>query len=321
MARARTRARKFEVESLEAKQLLSTIPLTAAHLQSFYPFFPVHFEGTSDYRLNDNPYGSGTPIQVVKQGDGEAAVTFWRDNSAGALQVWVGTEPSPAVGVNVGAVNQTVTFADGQDTATIDVPILPGASNPGEVDVRLAVRSVDPSAQYNYQLSDLNLRILGSDLSAPPKVASAIDSSQGIVLNFNKPMDPVSASNVNNYAIDLVNVDGHRTGGLFGLFGQTTRTYLTTKLLKVASAQYDAATQSVTLVPAYPGSRHGFGYVLGETVKLVQGAKAPVRRARKQVVAGGLVDQQGNLINADTTPGKVEVRMMRHTYSRGPSFS
>jgi hypothetical protein len=60
---------------------------------------------------------------------------------------------------------------------------------------------------------------------------------------------------------------------------------------------------------------------MGETVKLVQGPKASVRRGHKPASAGNLVDQQGNLINADTTPGKVEVRMTRQTYSSGPSFS
>ena len=51
------------------------------------------------------------------------------------LQVEVKTDPSPAVGVNVGAVDQTVTFARGQSQAAVRVPILAGASEPREVDV------------------------------------------------------------------------------------------------------------------------------------------------------------------------------------------
>ena len=77
-------------------------------------------------------------------------MTLSRSDTVGSLQVEVTTDPSsPYVGVNVGAVDQTVTFADGQSQATLTVPILAGAPNPGEVDVYLnaqAHRSRDRSA-------------------------------------------------------------------------------------------------------------------------------------------------------------------------------
>ena len=87
-----------------------------------------------------------TPTQVVGQQDGAATVVLTRNQNIGRLKVQVTTDPSsPAVGVNVGAVDQTVTFANGQMSAAVTVPILAGAPNPGEVDVNLTISSVDPA--------------------------------------------------------------------------------------------------------------------------------------------------------------------------------
>ena len=66
-----------------------------------------------------------------------------RNQNIGRLKVQVTTDPaSPAVGVNVGAVDQTVTFANGQMSTAVTVPILSGAPNPGEVDVNLTISPV-----------------------------------------------------------------------------------------------------------------------------------------------------------------------------------
>ena len=83
---------------------------------------------------------------MVGQQDGVATVVLTRSDNMGKLQVQVTTDPSsPGVGVNVGAVDQTVTFANGQIAAAVTVPILSGAPNPGEVDVNLNITSVDGS--------------------------------------------------------------------------------------------------------------------------------------------------------------------------------
>ena len=123
------------------------------------------------------------PFQVVTQQAGEATVTLSRSDTAGSLRVLVTTDPvppsagenvaagdllQPLVGVNVGAVDQMVTFADGQSQATLTVPILSGAPNPGEVDVDLFIWPVDPANSR----TSLDLRILASDPTAPPEVVS-----------------------------------------------------------------------------------------------------------------------------------------------------
>jgi hypothetical protein len=265
---------------------------------------------------------SGVALQVVTQQSGEATLKLNRPDTSGSLQVQVMTLPSPNVGVNVAAVNQTVTFPDGQAETTLTVPILPGAPNPGEVDVTLVVRPVDPAPNETYfSTSELDLRILGSDPALPPKVVSTYVTSQGIVLNFDKPMDPVSASNLKNYEVTAVNADTHTTGGLFGGLFKTSQTRTHIRSLKIFSAQYDPATQSVTLTTQAHAEDQEFTRYAGVeavNVSLSHAAQRPDRPGTRLKAAGNLVDAQGNLINSDSTPGKVEIRLSSRTSTSGP---
>ena len=222
------------------------------------------------------------PIQVVTQQAGEATVTVERSDTAGSLQVEVKTDPnSPYVGVNVGAVDQTVTFADGQAQAIVTVPILPGAPNPGEVDVNLEINPISPSTG-NISLTGtaLSLKVVESDPTLPPKVVSAVLLDHGILVSFDKPMDPAGASNVNSYAVTL-----------------------DSKPLKLRSAQYNPATQSVVLVAKNPGSFS----LISSTLAVVHRAKAPARTGHSSKAGPGLADLQGNPINPRTTPGLLEL--------------
>ena len=175
---------------------------------------------------------------MVNQDAGQATVTLSRSDTAGSLRVNVTTAASPYVGVNVGAVDQPVTFANGQRQATLTVPILPEAPNPGELDVHLNVKIIDPAPRVPPDLTGLDLRLVGSDPALPPKVVSLVSTSQKIVLSFNKPMNPVGASNVKNYSVSLVNDSA--------------------KSWPLKSAEYDPATQTVTLIPKHPDPNIGF---------------------------------------------------------------
>src|SRR5262249_14278206 len=114
--------REFRAECfvLEGRSLLAVLPHVHSH-----PV--VGFEGTMKL-------GTKELSQLVTQQDGEATVSLsgYIDPGAGTLQVVVATDPSsPVVGVNVGAVDQTVTFTNGVSEATVKVPILADAPNPG----------------------------------------------------------------------------------------------------------------------------------------------------------------------------------------------
>jgi hypothetical protein len=154
----------------------------------------VHVPPTVGFEGTTIP-GTTKLSQVITQQDGEATVSLsgYIQPGTGTLQVVVATDPSsPAVGVNVGAVNQTVTFANGASQATVTVPILAGAPNPGEVDVDLTITPIDPPPDLTTP-GPLELRILASDAMIPPKIVSVRGAPQGIVLTFSKPMDPVGA--------------------------------------------------------------------------------------------------------------------------------
>jgi hypothetical protein len=256
------------------------------------------------------PYtGEAEAIQVVTQQAGEATVTLSRSDTAGSLQVQVQTESSPYVGVNVGAVDQTVTFADGQSQATFTVPILAGAPNPGEVDVSLSLSYTDPSTHQPYSYlaqgdPTLDLKIVASDPTLPPKVVFVESTVQGILLGFNKPMNPAAASDVNNYTVKYAHVVyPSAPSNLFGALFSNDKNSTYVKLVRIQSAQYDPTTQSVTLILKQP-------IPSGIDTKLTQvhTARTSVRRGHRSNFAGSLTDLQGNPINASTTPGKVELR-------------
>ena len=146
-----------------------------------------------------------TTQPVVQQGD---EATVWLERSAldGTLQVQVATDPSsPAVGVNLPAVNQTATFAAGQSftedqtLTSVTIPTTAGAPNPGEVDVNLTITPIDPPAGLTVQGGPLELRILAP--TAPPRIIGVAGTPDGIELMFSKPMNPVQASNVHNYTV------------------------------------------------------------------------------------------------------------------------
>jgi hypothetical protein len=257
------------------------------------PPSPLQFVGSTDPG-DLLPY----PIQIVTQQAGKATVTLSRTDTAGPLQVEVTADELP-VG-NVGAVDQTVTFAPGQSLATVSVPIIAGAPNPGAVDATLAIKPVNSTDPLpgNVLPNTLDLRIVASDPTLPPQIVSSFTTKQGIVLSFNKPMDPVGASHVNNYSVSLVYPKS--TGGFFGI---DPKTKYVVESVRFKSAQYDPATQTVTLITKHP-IHDLFGYTV--TLSQEKRARRSVRTAHASNVAPGLTDLQGNPINADTTPGKVE---------------
>jgi len=255
-----------------------------------------------------------TPItQVVGQQDRVATVILTRNENVGRLQVQVSTDPaSPAVGVNVGAVDQTVTFANGQITAAVTVPILSGAPNPGEVDVNLTISPVDGSRQL-VTTGPLELRIVASDATVPPRIVSTVGKPHGIVLTFSKPMNPVAASNVNNYAVEWTSAHPVNqfvsTWDWFFAPGEGLGAG-THGFVRLRSAEYDPATQSVTLIPK---RKLTYTYSATTSIDVTQGhaGKTSGRPGQPSNLGLGLTDLDGNPINPELTPGKFSVYVFK----------
>jgi hypothetical protein len=142
--------------------------------------------------------GFTTSSILVSQQSDSVSVTlsrqFFTDNNAGTLQVRLATAPSPAIGVNLPAVDQTVTFAAGEDSKTVTILIIKGAPNSGEVDVALTLARVDgpPNVVYG---GPTVLQIKASADATPPTITGSRLTRRGIELMFSEPMDPARVQN------------------------------------------------------------------------------------------------------------------------------
>jgi hypothetical protein len=297
--------REFRAESfeLEGRLLLARAHAAIHHNET------VLFASATSAGLAP---GSTSPTQEVGQQDGSATVVLSRSSPIGTTQVRVTTDPlSPAVGVNVDAVDQTVTFRNYQRLAAVTVPLVAGAPNPGEVDVNLIITPVTPNVTTS---GPATLRILASDATIPPTIVSVQGKRQGIVLTFNKPMNPVGASNLNNYAVSWTSSHSKYAdlGSLAYLIpGQSWPPGLSVSSgsAHLESARYDPATNSVTLTTKqviHYSTRTTLSVSVGQPdVSAGQSATTTVRPVQKSNPGPGLTDLEGNpIISAPgATPG------------------
>jgi hypothetical protein len=292
------RAVRVDALELEGRLLLAALPVPSV-VAATQKAVPVQSHQSLGFVGTPTP-GTSQVTQVVTQQAGTATVTLSDMGYNGPLQVEVKTDPSPAVGVNVAAVDQMVTFPKGQSQATLSVPILAGAPNPGEVDVTLTATPVNPPTPITIT-GPLVLRILASDASIPPTITTDQGTHRSIVLTFSKPMDPAGASNVNNYAVRSSRITGGPSGP-FGLPVLGYHFYHSSESVPLRAAVYDPATNSVTLI-----LKGRLTYTSLVTVTQGSGSKKSSRPGHPSDAPLGLTDLEGNPINGDTTPGKFSV--------------
>ncbi len=301
---------RVDALELEGRLLLAALPVPTAVAATQKPVLVQSLPQSLGFVGTPTP-GTSQVTQVVYQQDGTATVTL-SESGYVPMQVEVKTDPSsPAVGVNVGAVDQMVTFPEGQSQATLSVPILAGAPNPGEVDVTLTATPVTVNPPTPVTITGpLVLRILASGPTKPPTITSEQGTPQGIVLTFSKPMDAAAASNVNNYAV----LSSYATSSVFGgslgfyLFGSQDHTFRHSVPLR--AAVYDPATNSVTLIP-----RRRLTYKSQITVTQGSGSNKSSRPGHPSDAPLGLTDLAGTPINGDSTPGKFGVSVTREAQS------
>ena len=111
---------------------------------------------------------------------------------------------------------------------------------------------------------------MASDLTLPPKIVSVGTTSQGILLTFNKPMNPSGASDLNNYKVMWVKATSNHT--FLSSLG-IDRSSVEVRSVRLQSAQYDPATQSVMLIPKH----RDFSNIYPGFAIQVQPAKTSVR--------------------------------------------
>jgi hypothetical protein len=267
--------------------------------------------GDSVYFLGGS--ASETAVQQVAQQVGAATVWLQRSESKDTAQVQVTTDPSsPAVGVNLPAVNQTVTFAPGQSIAALTVPLNANAANPGEVDVNLTATPISPSTNFTVD-GPVELQILAPAATTPPRIIGVIGTSAGIELVFSKPMNPAQASNVHNYTVsEFYTKPSDNPFSAQSIFESILpiapgdgKTLKLTKSVPLRSASYDPADFTVTLVP-----KRRLSPMVMRTIVVTQGTQAKTsapHRHGSSSLAQGLTDLEGNAINQNGSPGKFRI--------------
>ncbi|HEX8204045.1 MAG TPA: Calx-beta domain-containing protein, partial [Isosphaeraceae bacterium] len=219
--------------------------------------------------------GFGASAFTVSENGGTATITLVRTGgSAGAVTVNVATSGgSAAPGVKYTPVNQAVTFANGQTTATVSIRILDNTVADGNQTVVLTLSGPTGGATLG-TLSAATLTILDND---PPDVTPPTITDvrllgtgrtiTGIELTFSEALDPARASNPANYTLLALGRDGV----------PGTRD---DRAVAVRGVAYNAATGIVTIVPDRPLNGRQF-------YRLAVNAAAP----------GGLADPAGNRLD------------------------
>lgn len=240
-------------------------------------------------------------ISVSQQADA-ATITLNRilGQDDADVTVRVATAPSPAIGVNLDAVDQTVMFAAGETEKAVTIPIRNGAPNPGEVDVALTLSLVSGPATVDLG-GPAVLQIKAASDVTPPRIIGQRLTRQGIELTFSEPMDPATVQNPKNYLVrstlhedrDAKNILGAVFLGLWGGLGKSDSV---THRINVRSAIYDPETRTVTLVTPRP--------VNPAAMTVVASPPTPKGKPRPRLTPPApIADLAGNAINGDTSPG------------------
>jgi len=245
--RARFSARRrvhLVAEPLESRSLLSG-SASAAHTLA-----AVAIQVPGDYISQRSSSLDVTLVRTTGAGRGHAGGSLTVDFSAqpGTLAGGLETNTS-TIAQEFTPVSLSVTFPPGVTTATVVVPINPGAPNPGLVPI---VLSVMPQARKG-AISKTTVYLASGPAAVPPSILSAhlvtrARSAAAIALTFSKPMSPATVENIHNYTITFTPLQNFTVSDLNGVgLVRTITNQRQTVALRAAS--YDPSTDTVTLIP------------------------------------------------------------------------
>jgi hypothetical protein len=234
----------LRVEPLEHRALLNgSGPHDAT--QTVHGIQNVTIQVQSAYISQQSSGIDVTLVRAARAGRHNVQGPLTVDFSAAVGPTAVSNPPlSDSSGQAITPVNELVTFAAGQSTASLVIPIDSAASSPGLVPVVLSVgspsRLVHGSSATVYLARDAN--------AVPPSITEARVIRHGINLTFSKSMSPASVDNVHNYAVKFV------PSKQFGLAQLTSvgliQTLATTpQSIPIRKAVYNPKNLTVTLIP------------------------------------------------------------------------
>lgn len=262
---------------------------------------------------------------LVSQSQSVATVTINRTLASGTLVVRFTTDSSPHAGKNFRPVDTMVTFADGESTKTVQIPLIAGASNPGQIQVGLRLTPqttgwATTTSRADPEVTSPRLRRLGGPPSVlrisskrevvPPQVIATDLQTNGVTLTFSEPMDPARASDRRNYVLKRMRTEND---GWVSWVASPFGSHSSTKIERVSikSANYDPATNSVTLVTARPLTN-------ATAYSVSSGRIAPAARtAAHTAPSGALTDTSGNILVSPTQTSRTAAGSFRFILPKG----
>jgi hypothetical protein len=236
------------------------------------------------------------PRMIVSQSAESAEVVLRRNFTAGDLALRFRTLEGPGAGLNHLPVDTVVVIPDGETSASVQVPLNPGAPNPGEVEVGLQVLTDQPGislpgARHRPGQPTVSPVLVIADRTdvTPPHIVSTQLTREGVVLTFSEPMDPIRAGDRRNYILQ---------GGPPESVVSKAYRFLTfsssepAPLVPLRAARYDPTTHSVTLIPRQPLSPSGEYEVSSPKLNMIQ--RRHLRGGRDP--RGALTDLAGNTL-------------------------
>lgn len=223
-------------------------------------------------------------------------VRLRRRDARYAAQVAFATDDANALaggdavaGTHYQSVQQIVTFQPGEAAKTVSVPILPGASEPGEERVGLLLGQGPPAAG----LRMATVTIVDRDDVDRPRIIKARQIIQrggitGFELTFSEPLDPVAASDRRNFGLKGFDSTADEIRDLI-LFASAPDE----KAFPLRLARHDPASNTVTLIPTRPLKLSGSYEVV------VNPASTRRPRARRPAPPS-LIDLAGNHFGDET---------------------
>jgi hypothetical protein len=278
------------LERLEHRSLLSGSSVSV-HSKNTPGIQDVAIEVPSTYVSEQASHLSVTLVRTTRSGHGHVKGPLTVNFSAALGSLPAGVQAMPGTAARqFTPINASVTFADSQSAANVDVPINSGVSNPGLVPVVLTVgsqsRLVDGGRTTVYLASGLN--------AIPPSIIKAHMVKRGIVVTFSKPMAPASVQNIHNYAVTYVPSQEFRLADLTGA-GLIQRVNSGSSSISLKRAIYDPAANAVTLVPKV-------SLPLSGTYRISSPSSLSSRRPRPHK-AQPLTDTEGNVLSASGAGG------------------
>jgi hypothetical protein len=224
-----------------------------------------------------------------------------------------GQSPAQSSSVAAVSVDEALTLGAGERTLTVAIPINPQAAIPGLTPVQITVSEPQHPAKGTSTTVDL---ASGPD-AVPPIITSAHLVKNGLAITFSKPMAPATVENLHNYRVMYVLPSQYDPFVQYTASGIVQELALAPTRVNFRGAQYDAATDTVTLLTHGTPGTNGT-YRIGSPPSLASKLNRPHK-------AHAVTDAEGNplLASGSHVPGYFSFSIYRgHPYvASAPTFS